>query len=174
MQVSTKKIVLCSILACLALIAFTIESLFPPLFVPGARMGISNIFILITLIVFGVGEAFIVTLVKIVLGSLITGNVSAMMYSLPAGIISLGVEFILLYAKPKFSVIAISVLGAVLNGAVQNLMFYIITTNISVLTYLPYLSLISAISGAIIGISVWLIIKYLPFERFFNDLNAKH
>ena len=39
-----KKLTLCSIYSALAIISFVIENLFPPLFLPGARMGVSNVF----------------------------------------------------------------------------------------------------------------------------------
>ena len=44
------KIAACGIFSALALIAFVIESLFPPFFIPSARMGISNIFVLLAAI----------------------------------------------------------------------------------------------------------------------------
>jgi uncharacterized membrane protein len=54
MKTSTFKITLTAILSALALITFLIESLFPPLFIPGARLGLANLFILIAIVILGV------------------------------------------------------------------------------------------------------------------------
>ncbi|MCQ2400215.1 MAG: Gx transporter family protein, partial [Clostridia bacterium] len=86
---SVKRLVFTAVLASLALISFTIESLFPPIFVPGARLGVSNLFVLLAIIFLGVKEGVAVFAVKALLGSLFAGNFSAIIYSLPAGIICL-------------------------------------------------------------------------------------
>ena len=105
------KVTLCAILSALGTIAFTIEGLFPPLFLPGARLGVSNIFILLAAIILGGKYAFITLMVKTVLGSLFAGNLSMILYSLPAGAIALTVELIIIYIIRKTSVVAVSVGG---------------------------------------------------------------
>ena len=40
---SVKKLALCGVLTAFALIAFMLENLLPPLFLPGARLGLSDI-----------------------------------------------------------------------------------------------------------------------------------
>ena len=71
-----KKIAALALLTALGLIAFMLESLFPPLFFPGAKMGLSNVFSLFALVVFGLPEALLVVTARTVLGSLFAGNVS--------------------------------------------------------------------------------------------------
>ena len=122
---SVKKIVFTAVLACLALITFMIESLFPPILVPGAKLGLSNLFILTALIFLGSFEAIAVFIVKIILGSIFSGNISALLYSLPSGVVSLTVE-ILLIRKIKTSVLSASALGAIINNAVQLTVFVLI------------------------------------------------
>ncbi len=162
MNIRLKKIVFTSILTALSLIAFMLESLFPPLFIPGARMGLSNIFILITLLFVGRSYSFLALTVKAVLGSLFSGNVSAILYALPAGLIALTAEVIILNFDKRFSVLAASVMGSVLNMTVQNVAFCLITGATAYLIYLPYLSLIGAGAGLIVGFAVFLIKRYLP------------
>ena len=109
-----------------------------------------------------------VLIIKILLGSLFAGNLSSIMYSLPAGIISFSVElFLIAYAK-KTGVIAISVLGAVINTTVQNLAFCIYTNAFEYLIYLPYLSLIGIISGLIVGFTVYLILRRFPPKAVYD------
>lgn len=157
-----KKIALCGILASFALISFILEGLFPPLFIPGARMGISNVFVLLSLIVLGKFYAFAVLLVKVVLGSIFSGNISAMLYSFPAGVLALTIETILLIFIKRLSILSISACGAIINSLIQNLVFCLITNDFGYLTYLPYLALIATISGLIIGAIIFLLVRYLP------------
>ena len=82
-DILVRKLVFSAILSAAALVSFLIESLFPPLFIPGARLGISNVFVLFAVIYIGVKEGFAVLIIKILLGSLFTGNISAALYSLP-------------------------------------------------------------------------------------------
>ncbi len=162
MKGSLKKIVLSGILASFALISFILESLFPPLFIPGARMGISNVFILLVLIILDEKYAYAVLFIKIILGSIFIGNISAVLYSLPSGIISLTVEIIFLRFFKSFSIVAISVLGAVINTFIQNTVFCLINGSFSYFLYLPYLSIIAFVTGLIIGFAVYLVIRFLP------------
>jgi len=162
------KLALAGIFAGLALIAFIIENLFPPLVLPGAKMGVSNLFILLSALILGGGYAFAVLAVKTVVGSLFVGNISSVMYSLPAGAIALGVELILLYLIKNVSILATSIVGAVLNVTVQNGVFCLVTNVPEYLFYLPYLALVSVVSGALIGIATYLIIKKFPFKKFQN------
>ncbi len=163
------KVTLCAVLSALGTIAFTIEGLFPPLFLPGARLGVSNIFILLSAILLGGKYGFITLIVKTVLGSLFAGNLSMILYSLPAGAVALTVELIIIYIIKKTSVLAVSVAGAVLNTTVQNIAFCLITGASEYLAYLPYLALISVISGLFVGFAVYLILRYLPIKYFVEE-----
>ncbi len=152
----TVKICIASLLTALALISFMIESLFPPIIIPGARLGISNVFILTAVLILNWKYAFAVLIIKCLLGSIFSGNVSSLLYSLPAGLISLTVECLLLRVN-RFSILSVSVVGSVINLTVQNTVFCLITKTYAYLVYLPYLALIGSISGAVIGATVYLI-----------------
>ncbi len=167
-NLTIKKIALCGILSALATIAFIIENAFPPLILPSAKMGLSNIFILLSTLILGWQYGFISLIVKVMLGSLFSGNISAILYSLPAGVISLTIEIVLIYLVKKTSILATSILGAVINSTIQNLTFCLITRVNEFLYYLPYLALISVISGFIVGLCVYLIIKktQAPIEKY--------
>lgn len=160
-RVSSKKIVLCAIFSALALISFLIENLFPPIIVPGAKLGVANVFILLAVVFLGSVYGYAVLIIKILLGSIFAGNVSMMLYSLPAGIIALSVEILLIKKVRVFSLLSVSVIGSLLNLTVQTTVFCIITKSFEYYAYLPYLALIGAISGAIVGILICLIISYV-------------
>lgn len=162
-----KKVAMLALFSALGLIVFIIENQFPPLFVPGAKMGLANIFSLAALILYGPIEALVVVAVRTVLGSLFAGNVSMLLYSLTGGVISLALSAILIYiAYPRVSVLAVSVAAAVLHNIVQNAVFVLVTGTSLMFSYMPYLALIGVLSGAIVGAVVTIIFKKVPESVF--------
>ena len=167
MKSSTNKLVLTAILSAFAMITFLLESLLPPLFIPGARLGLSNLFILFALIALGTKSAIIVFAVKIIFGSIFAGNISTLMYSLPSGILSLMVEIILFnLLNKKLSLPAISVSGAVVNVTIQNIVYVLVTKTPRLIIYLPYLATVSLFTGFIVGAICLLLTRYFPLEKF--------
>ena len=71
---NAKRIATLSVLCAMGLIMFMVESLFPPLFLPGAKMGLSNIFSLLTLYMLGPIDALVVVVVRTILGSMFGGG----------------------------------------------------------------------------------------------------
>ena len=169
MKNNTFKLTLCALLTSLSIIAFTLENLFPPLFLAGARLGISNVFILLSTIVLGVGYGYATLIIKIFVGSLFSGNVSAIMYSLPAGLIALTLEIVIIYFVKSTSIVCTSIFGSVINSCVQNVVFCLVTNTTSYLVYLPYLALISVVTGLIVGFIVYLTLKRFPQKYFIKQ-----
>lgn len=161
-NLSLKKLALCGLLSALSLITFLIENLFPPLIIPGAKIGLSNVFILLSALILGAGYGYITLIIKVLLGSFFSGNISAIVFSLPSGAIALTLEVIALYFIKRSSIISVSVLGAVVNITTQNLIFCIYTQTPQYLVYLPYLALIGVLGGIITGFAVYIICKRLP------------
>ena len=146
-KITLRKITLTAILTAISIIAFTIESLLPPLIIPGAKLGLSNIFILLILLIIGEKYAFISLVIKVVLGGLFSGNISTIMYSLPSNLVALFMQIILIIFTRKLSIVTISIIGAIVNVTVQNTIFCLISKTFEFFAYLPYLSLISLFSG---------------------------
>ncbi|MBE5749415.1 MAG: Gx transporter family protein [Clostridiales bacterium] len=169
----TYKISLCSLLSAFALIAFVLEGLFPPLFLPGARMGLSNVFILVAIYFLGAKYALVVLVIKTVLGSLFGGNISAVMYSLPSGLIALTIELVLIYFTKRVSIVAISVFGSVINVTAQNLIFCLVGESIEYLSYIPYLALIGIIAGVVVGFTVYLAVKKIPLPKTISNFEIQ-
>ena len=94
----TRKIAITALLTALGLIVFIIENQFPPMFIPGARMGLANVFSFAALIMFSPAEAFLTVCLRTALGAIFAGNVSALMYSFTGGIVSMAVSSVLMYA----------------------------------------------------------------------------
>ncbi len=164
---SARRIALLSVLTAMGLIMFMVESLFPPLFLPGAKMGLSNIFSLLTLFVMGPTEAFVLVIIRTTLGSLFTGNISTLMYSMTAGIVSVAVSAVLVeFAYPRVSIVAISVVAAVMHNLAQNIVFCLVSDTAEMFAYMPWLALIGVVAGVIVGFAVWLILRTVPTKIF--------
>ena len=160
---SAKKIAVLALFTALGLIVFIIENQFPPLFVPGAKMGLANIFSLAALILYGPAEAFAVVIVRTVLGSLFAGNISMLMYSFSGGVISLALSSVLMYTVyPRVSLMSVSIAAAVLHNIIQNAVYVLVTDTPLMMAYMPYLALIRILSGGIVGAVVALIFKIVP------------
>ena len=173
-NITLRKLVFAGVLATLSLLSFMLENLFPPLFIPGARMGISNVFILLALVFLGDWYAVAVFIIKTTFGSLFAGNLAALIYSLPSGAIALLCE-ILLIKCAKFSIISISLVGSIINILCQGVIFCLVTSMVGYFTYFPYLAIIGFVSGIMVGTIVFLAIKFIPekFIKLFDDKNSE-
>ena len=168
---TAKKIAVLAIFITLSLITFIIENQFPPLFVPGARMGLANIFSFTALIMFSPVEAFIVVAVRTGLGAIYAGNVSALLYSFTGGVVSMAISSVLMYTVyPRVSVMAVSVLGAVAHNVTQNIVFVLLTDTS---TLIPYFILAGILSGAIVGAVTLLLFKKIPMSVFEKTIGQK-
>ena len=164
---AAKKIATLAIFTALSLITFIIENQFPPLFIPGARMGLANIFSFAALILYSPLEGFIVIAVRTGLGAIFAGNVSALLYSFTGGVVAMALSSVLTYTVyPKVSVMAISVLAAVAHNITQNVVFVFLSNSTLMFGYLPYLILIGILSGGIVGGIIMLIFKKVPLSVF--------
>lgn len=169
-----RKVATVAALTALSLVAFLIENLFPPMFIPGAKLGIANAFSFVALILYSPAEAFIVVGVRTVLGAVFAGNFSAVMYSFTGGMVSMTVSSILLYlVYPKMSLVAISVAAAVFHNITQNVVFVLLYSTPLALFYMPYLILIGAASGAAVGAAINLIFKKVPESVFVRAIDER-
>lgn len=169
---NTKKIAVLGVLTALSLITFLIENLFPPLFIPGAKLGLSNAFSFTALIMYSPVEAFAVVGIRTVLGAVFAGNVSAVMYSFTGGVASMAVSSLLMYlVHPRVSVMAVSVLSAAVHNLTQNAVFVLVSGTTLAFYYAPYLLGLGVLAGAFIGAVITLIFKRVP-ENVFRKMTV--
>lgn len=171
---AAKKIAVLAVFTALSLIAFIIENQFPPLFIPGAKMGLANIFSFAALIMYSPIEAFIIVAVRTGLGAVYAGNVSALLYSFTGGVVSMAVSSVLTYTVyPRISILSVSVISAVAHNITQNLVFIGISGTSLMIGYMPYLILIGIVSGAIVGAVIMLAFKKIPQSVFEKAIGKK-
>ena len=170
---SAKRIATLAVLTAMGALMFMVESLFPPIIpLPGVKMGLANIFSLLALFLLGPIDAFTLVVVRVVLGSMFTGNMSTLMYSLTAGVVSVIVSSVLVeFLYPKVSIVAISIVSAVMHNLTQNVVFCLVSDTPQMFVYMPWLALIGVLAGVIVGFAVWFILKMVPTRTFATMLN---
>lgn len=171
---TAKKLAVLGVLTALSLITFLIENLFPPLFIPGAKLGLANAFSFIALVMYSPVEAFIIVAARTLLGAMFSGNISAVMYSFTGGVVSMAASSLLFYCvHPKISLICVSVLAAVAHNVTQNIVFVAVYSTPIAFSYLPYLILLGMLSGAFIGAAVTVLVKRIPTSAFLRLTGSK-
>ena len=169
---NARRVATLGILIALSLISFTLENLLPPLFLPGAKIGLSNVFTLLTLFMFGYVDAILLVVIRTTLGALIVGGLASLIYSLTAGIASLLIAILLMqFVYPKISLLSISITSAVIHNIIQVLVFCLIVENSYMIAYLPYFALIGILSGSVVGMLTYLVIHKVPTTFFIKVLN---
>lgn len=135
----------------LALIFSYIETLIPIQFgVPGIKLGLANLIIVIVLYKTDWREALLLSVVRIILAGFIFGNLFSIVYSLAGGILSLAV-MALLKSSGRFSVIGVSIAGGVCHNIGQLIVAMVVVETYQVGYYLPVLLIAGLITGAVIG-----------------------
>ncbi|MDK0615606.1 Gx transporter family protein [Clostridium perfringens] len=161
------KIVRLSILTTIALTIFMIELHIPHLVpIPGVKLGLANIITLIVLYLYGIREASTVLIIRILLGSMFSGQVVSLLYSLSGGLMCLLVMILLMKIVGKEGIWFVSVGGAIAHNIGQIIIAMILFQTISVLYYLPVLIL----SGVITGVFTGLLSKYMITNKVINRL----
>lgn len=135
----------------LALIFSYVESLIPlQVGIPGAKLGLANLIIVIVLYKTDFKEAFLLSVTRVILSGFIFGNLASIIYSLAGGIISLCV-MAFLKRRNSFSLYGISIAGGVSHNIAQLCVAMIVLHTKSLVYYLALLLLAGLMTGFVIG-----------------------
>ncbi len=153
-MIRLKKMIFLSLLVSIGLALSVLESAIPlPITVPGAKLGLSNMVILVTLVLFGFKESLVVGTLKSVVLVLITGSISSFLYSFSGAILSCIAMFIVYkYFSKIFSLIGVSIFGAVAHNFAQVSVASLMMYNARIYSYLPILLLTSLFTGYFVGL----------------------
>lgn len=149
-------------MAALALIFSYIEALIPfqPA-MPGIKLGIANLVILLSLYLLGPRYTFFINLMRIITAGLLFTGFFGAVYSLAGGLLSFFV-MVLLKKTGLFSPIGISMAGGVAHNLGQLLIASAIVSNLKLFFYFPVLLFSGLTCGILIGILTALMLKRLP------------
>lgn len=147
------KVAYFGVFTALALIFSYVETLIPIQFgIPGVKLGLANLIIVIALYRMKLSEAYLLSIVRVLLAGFIFGNYFSIIYSLAGGLLSLTV-MALLRKKGGFSVIGVSIAGGVFHNIGQLIIASVIVETFSVMYYVPVLLIAGLVTGLLIGIA---------------------
>ncbi|MCR5273024.1 MAG: Gx transporter family protein [Lachnospiraceae bacterium] len=147
-----RKTAFMGVFLALALILSYIESLIPINFgIPGIKLGLTNILILIVLYEKGAKEALILSVVRVVLAGFMFSNLFGILYSLAGCLLSFLVMFIM-KKSDLFRIIAVSTAGGVAHNLGQIAVAAVVVENINMFIYFPVLMISGIITGIVIGL----------------------
>ena len=136
----------------LALIFSYIETLIPLQFgIPGVKLGLANLVIVLALYKMGTGEAYLLSVVRVLLTGFLFGNYFSIIYSLAGGLLSLSV-MALLRKNGGFSVMGVSLAGGVFHNIGQLIVAMLVVETFNVIYYVPVLLIAGMLTGLLIGI----------------------
>ena len=158
----TRKLVLTAVLSAAALGIFLVEAQLPaPVPIPGVKLGLANIITLVAMSLLGRRSAAAVLGVRLLLGSMFTGSVSALLYSAAGGVLAYAVMAALIGAFPRNMLWVVSILAAIAHNAGQLAMAAAITATPGILWYGPALLIAAVLTGAFTGLAAIYLLKGL-------------
>ena len=147
-----RQITIMGMLVALAMVLGFVETLIPiNLGIPGMKLGLANIVVVIALFLFDIKTAVVVSILRIILIAMTFGNMSMMFYSIA------GASLSLLSMIASFSLISVSIVGGIMHNVGQIICAAFVVRTNGVFTYLPVLMIAGLVSGALIGIVAGLI-----------------
>lgn len=164
----TRKLVIISLLTGMGLILHIVEAMIPMTYiVPGAKLGLANIANLLGLVILGFSGGLQILILRLFLGSLLAGTFMTLTFylSLTGGFLGYFLmAFFYYFTGDKFSIIGISVVGAVFHNVGQIITSFIIIASSGIFYYLPYLMLLSIPTGIGVGLTAHFTLNYLPAD----------
>lgn len=153
------KIAICGVLTALALIFSYVEVLVPlPTGIPGIKLGLANIVVLLALYTVGTRYAFGVNILRVFLSAMLFGSLFSALYALSGALLSFG-AMVLLKRTGFFSAAGVSMAGGVFHNLGQLGAACIIMETAQVMYYFPVLLFSGMVCGILTGIIGTLILR---------------
>ena len=153
-----QKLTLTALLTAAGLVVFVIEAQLPPLTaIPGIKPGLSNVFTMLTLFWAGPGWAFAAMVMKVSLGSLLTGQTMAFFYSLAGGTLAFLMQWALRKPLGEGKLWVLSAFGAMGHNLGQMAVAVFVTRTEELLYYLPVLMISGIVTGIFTGLCAQLV-----------------
>lgn len=156
-----KKIPYYGLFAALAILMGYVEMLIPvPVPIPGVKLGLANVIIIIMMYFMDTKSAFFVSLIRVVLSGLLFAGFAGLLYSVAGAMLSFAV-MALLKKTDKFSIVGVSIAGGVFHNVGQIIVAALAVENVKMAYYLPFLLVSGVVTGMLIGIVAKTALGYL-------------
>lgn len=149
------------LLLAFALILSYIETIIPfQSGIPGIKLGLANLAVVLCLYLFGWKEAFALTIVKALLGGFMFGSLSMILYSLAGALVSAAVMAVL-WKSNWFHVPVVSAVGGASHNLGQILVAFFVVETYGIVYYIPILVVAGLLTGILIGTVASLVLPYI-------------
>ena len=150
------------LLTALALIIFTVEAQLPPLVpIPGVKLGLANVITVYAMFCLGPRDTLMILLCRVFLGSVFSGQMMTLAYSLSGGLLCYAVMLPLRKIVTDHQIWVCSVIGAIAHNVGQMIAAVVIAQTVQLLMYLPVLLISGVIAGLITGLAAQFTIERL-------------
>lgn len=165
---AAKRIARGGVMTALAMIFSYVEVLIPiNIGIPGAKLGLANLIVMIGLCIMPAKEVFCISFARVMLTGLLFGNLASIGYSLAGALVSFAL-MVVLRKRNLYSLIGISIVGGVSHNVAQLMVAMFVVESINLIYYLPFLIILGAIAGLLVGIvgnKIVHLIKRTPIEH---------
>lgn len=159
---NSKKIAYCGLLTTVALLLSYIERMIAiPMIVPGMKLGLANVAVLIALYLFHTKTAFCVSILRILISGMLFTGFASFLYSAAGALLSF---LVMALCKKRFSVIAVSIAGGISHNFGQIIIACIVVENAKLFYYMPFLTILGIVTGFLTGIIGEKTIHYLDYH----------
>jgi len=151
LPIKNKKYVHLALFTAVAMIFSYIEILIPFGFgIPGVKLGLANITIVLILYLYGWKEALLVNFIRILLSSILFSNPFSFLYSIAGALFSLSI-MIISKKYSKMSMIGLSIMGGVFHNIGQLIIALFIVNQLNIFYYGFILIFSGLLTGILIG-----------------------
>lgn len=153
------------VLAALALVLSYIETFIPlPVPVPGVKLGLANVIVLVALVVLDVRSAALVAVVKVLAAGFLFGSPMMIAYSAAGTVLAFG-TMALMVRVPGLSMLIVAIAGAILHNVGQLCVAMLVLGTPLVWASAPVLVLAACFTGALSGVATRYTLLCLEGER---------
>lgn len=161
-----KRMTILAMYTTIALTIFIVESLLPTLTpIPGIKLGLANIITLWLLIYASPKDAFLVLLMRILIASIMAGQMMSFAYSLCGGLFCFAAMAALYRLLGRKYIVFISVIGAMFHNLGQIVIAILVLQSLSILSYLPVLTISGIVTGTFTGLCTHFAAKRLRKDQ---------
>ena len=161
-----KRVATYGLLIALAFLLSYIESILPvPIPIPGIKLGLANLVVICGLYTLGARDAFVLSVIRIILVSFTFGSPATLMFSMAGGLLS-WLCMALLYKTKLLGMTGVSITGGVTHNIGQILVAVWLVNNVILVSYLPFLLISGAVTGAVIGLlGAAIVLRIRKFQK---------
>lgn len=152
------KVSVLSMFTAVAIILSYIESFIPVIGIPGVRLGLANIAIVLLIYYMGVKEALLVNIVRILIIGVLFGNMFTIIYSIAGAAFSM-IAMVILKKTGKMHIQSVSIAGGIAHNIGQLIIAAFTVTAYGVIYYAPVLMASGIVTGMFNGIIANIIYK---------------